>query len=372
MIEVVVVGGGLAGAATALALAERGVAVNVVDAERPGSAATGASAGMLAPQYESAGPGPLYRTLLQCRAAYPVFVDMIEELTGESLALRWDGMLVASLTDEEQHDAAAMLEWQHAEGQRGELLDSAEAQRIQPGIAADVPSWLWLPDEGQVDAQRLAALLPAALAAAGVRTVAGRRVASISHTQGVAHGVVLEDGRTLAADAVVLAAGAWSGRVEGLPRAVGVRPVRGHIIRFAARSGPTETAPLRCIVATHAGRYLVPRRDGSILAGSTMDEAGFDRSIDDAGLQAVHDAAVRLYPGLAARQPAERWADLRPISVDGLPIIGPDPAVKGLYYAAGYGRNGILMAPLAGLVVANMLMGLAVPPGWESFTPERT
>jgi glycine oxidase len=371
MIEVVVVGGGLAGAAAALALVEHGVAVNVVDAERPGSAATGASAGMLAPQYESAGSGPLYRVLLQSRAAYPAFVSTIEELTGESIALRWDGMLVANLTEYEERDGVAMLEWQHAEGQRGELLDCAQAQRLQAGVATDVQSYVWLPDEGQVDAQRLAALLPAALAAAGVRTVAGRRVASIHQTHGAVQGVVLEDGRVLEADAVVLAAGAWSGQVGGVPRPLPVRPVRGHIVRFAADATAPDTGSLTRIVATHAGRYLVPRNDGTVLAGSTMDDTGFDRSIDEAGLRVVTDAAVRLFPALAQRLPTERWADLRPISADGLPIIGPDPDLDGLYYATGYGRNGILVGPLAGQVVANLLLGLAVPPEWQHFAPER-
>jgi glycine oxidase len=366
MIEVVVIGGGLAGAATALALAERGAAVNVVDGERPGSAATGASAGMLAPQYESAGPGPLYRVLIQCRAAFPAFADTVHVLTGEDIDVRWDGMLVANLTEAEHAAGAAMLEWQRAHGQRGELLDPGRAAALQPGIARDVPSWVWLPDEGQADAQRLAALLGGALTAAGVRVLAGRRVSAVRHAGGAVQGVVLEDGRHVPGDAVVVAAGAWSASLGGLPVPVAVRPVRGHILRY----GP-GSASLRRIVASHAGRYLVPRSDGTILAGSTMDESGFDRSIDDASLAVVRDAAARLVPDLADAQPAERWADLRPISADGLPVIGPDPELDGLFYATGYGRNGILLGPLAGHVAANMILDLPVPPEWNGFRPRR-
>jgi glycine oxidase len=366
MIEVVVIGGGLAGAAAALALAERGVAVNLLDAERPGSAATGASAGMLAPQYESAGPGPLYRALVGARAAYPGFCARVEGLTGQGIGLRWDGMLVANVDDAEYAAAAAMLEWQHAHGQRGAVLEVAEALRLQPGIATDVHSWLWLPDEGQIDTQRLAALLGDALSAAGVRVLSGRRAAGVIVDGDVAHGVTLEDGRTLAADAVLVAAGAWSAGLHGLPRRTAVRPVRGHILRF-----PPGAVPLQRLVASHAARYLVPRSDGSILAGSTMDETGFDRSIDEEGLRTVHHAASRLVPGLADAKATEHWADLRPISADGLPIIGADADVRGLYYATGYGRNGILIGPLAGEVVASLMLGIAVPPVWHHFAPNR-
>jgi glycine oxidase len=366
MMEVVVIGGGLAGASAALALAERGAAVNLLDAERPGSAATGASAGMLAPQYESAGTGPLYRALVQSRAAYPAFCSRIEELTGSGIGLRWAGMLVAN-TDLAEHDAAAaMLAWQHAEGQRGSVVDVPEAQRLQPGIATDVHSWLWLPDEGQVDAQQLAGLLSDALTAAGVRVLSGRRVVEVRSAGGRVQGVELEDGRVLTADAVLLAAGAWSASVRGLPRRVHVRPVRGHILRLAAGAAPIER-----LVTSHAARYLVPRNDGTLLAGSTMDETGFDRSIDDASLRSIHDSAARLVPALAAARRVEHWADLRPISADGLPVIGADPELPGLFYATGYGRNGILLAPLAGGTVANMMLGRAVPPEWLHFTPDR-
>lgn len=366
MIEVVVIGGGLAGAASALALAERGAAVNVIDAERPGSAATGASAGMLAPQYEAAGPGALYRLLVRSRDAYPAFVERIERLAGADVGLRRDGMLVANFDEHEYVAAESMLEWQRAAGQRGEVVDVAEALRLQPGIAADVHSWLWLPDEGQVDAQRLADNLTAALARAGVRVIAGRRAVAVRSAGGRVEGVLLEDGRVLAADAVLVAAGAWSGGLEGVPRELPVRPVRGHILRFAAGA-----VHLDRIVTSHAGRYLVPRRDGTVLAGSTMDESGFDRSIDDARLGIVHDAAARLAPALRARRPAEFWADLRPIAADGLPIIGAEPELDGLFYATGYGRNGILLAPLAGEAVADLVLGTPLPSEWRGFAPDR-
>lgn len=366
MIEIVVAGGGLAGAAVALSLARRGAAVNLVEAERPGSAATGASAGMLAPQYESAGAGPLYRALLQCRAHYPHFLDELAELVQPRIDIRWDGMLVANRDAAEAGEAAAMLAWQHAEGQRGEVVEIDSALRLQDGIATDVHSYLWLPDEGQVDTQQIAAVLGAALDAAGVRVIPGRRVSALRVASSAVTGIELEDGRVLDADAVVIAAGAWSELIAGLPRAVGVRPVRGHMIRFAAGA-----ARLDRLLASHAARYLVPRNDGSILAGSTMDESGYDRSLSDQGLRSVHESAAALLPALHHARPLEQWADLRPISADGLPVIGMDPDIRGLCYATGYGRNGILLAPLAAAVVAGILLNDVTPAPWDAFSPAR-
>jgi glycine oxidase len=347
MIEVIVIGGGIAGAAVALELVERGAAVNVVDAERAGGAATGASAGMLAPQYESAGPTPLFDLAIEARRYWLEYAPRLEALSGRSVDLRWDGMLVANLSDEERDAAEQDVAWQRAGGQSAEILDPEDARAIQPELGPDPASFLWLPDEGQVDSQALALALPDALAASDARLLTGQRVTAIVGRGGRVRGVRLADGRTLDGDIVVLAAGAWSGEIQGLPRALPVRPIRGHMLRF-----PAGSARLGPLLATHAGRYLVPRRDGTILAGSTMDDVGFDRSLSEEGLAAVHRSAAGLLPPLGDAVPVERWADLRPISEDGFPILGPDPDLDGLFYATGYGRNGILLGPLAGRLLA--------------------
>jgi glycine oxidase len=352
MNEVVVIGGGIAGAAVALELQERGCAVNLVEASRPGSAATGASAGMLAPQYESAGPGPFFELLLRSRAEYPAFADRLGELAGLPLELRWDGMLVANLTDAEHQEAIEAACWQRAAGEAAEVIDLARASALEPFASSDALSYLWLPGEGQVDSQQLADALDPALRNAGVRVISGEAATEVVIRERAVVGVRLERGRMLEADVVVAAAGAWGCLLEGMGWSVPVRPVRGHLVRY-----PAGAAPLRRMVALHAGRYLVPRNDGSVLAGSTMDDIGFCRAIDEDGLAAVRQSAARLVPGLAAARPAEWWADLRPISADRLPILGPDPEVAGLFHATGYGRNGILLAPLAGRLLAEVVCG---------------
>jgi glycine oxidase len=359
MREVVVVGGGIAGAAVALELRDRGAAVTVIDAERPGAAATGASGGMLAPQYESAGPSPLFDLLLAARSLHDGFAARVESLSRRAIHLRWDGMLVANRTAAE-HDAAVRAEaWQRSAGLPAELLDPAAAATLQPGLGTAL-SLLWLPAEGHLDSQALAAALPEALAAAGARVISRSAVTGIVSAGGAATGVRLADGRVVEGERVVLAAGAWSAAVAGLPRPLPVRPVRGHMLRF-----PAARTALTRLVTTHGGRYLVPRFDGTILAGSTMDEVGFDRSLSDAGLDGVRRAAAELLPDLAGREPVERWADLRPLTRDGLPILGPDPRLDGLFYATGYGRNGILFGPLAGRIIADLITDGATPYRWE-------
>jgi glycine oxidase len=366
MLEVVVIGGGIAGSTVALELVERGIAVNVVDAERTGGAATGASAGMLAPQYESPGPGPLFDFAVRARDHYATFVRRVESLSGRSLHLRTDGMLVANRTAEERVAAEQDVRWQKEAGQPAEVVDPAEAGRLQPGLGAGPDSWLWLPAEAQVDSQALAGALPAALGASDARAITGQRVVAALSESGRVRGVRLRDGRTLSADVVVLAAGAWSGEVGGLPRDVPVRPVRGHMVRF-----PSGAAGLKRLVATHTGRYLVPRADGTVLAGSTMDEVGFDRSLSETGLEAIRASAAELVPALGAAEPVERWADLRPLTPDGQPVLGPDPDLEGLFYATGYGRNGILLGPLAGRMVAELVSENPSGIDWRPFSVTR-
>lgn len=366
MLETIVIGGGIAGFATALALWEHEAAVTVVEASRPGAEATGASAGMLAAQYEAGGAGPRLRLCLESRTRYPRFVERLEELSGHALQIRWDGLLVANLTAAEHRAAEDAVAWQRSLGLAAELIGPGEATGLQPGVATDLESYIWLPSEGQVDSQRLAAAMGDAIARTGIRLISGNRVAGILVEEGAADGVRMVDGRRLEGDAVVVAAGAWSDQLEGLPRRLPVRPVRGQMLRFS-----TGTLALRRIIASHAGRYVVPRTDETTLAGSTMEEVGFDRSITEEGLQGVHDAAARLVPALRNLRPLERWAGLRPISADGSPIIGPDPDLRGLFYATGYGRDGILMAPLAGAAVADLLVKGVSEIDWRPFGPGR-
>jgi len=320
---------------------------------------------MLVAQYE-ADRGDLFRLDLESRRRYPEFAARVEELAGRSLHVRWDGMLVANLSQSEHEEAGLTVRWQREEGAEAELLDPRQAVELQPGVSPSVVSYLWFPGEGQLDSQVLAEVLGDALSHTEIRLIHDNAASEILSPAGEVTGVGMADGRRLDADAVVLAAGAWSCQIGGLPRAVPVRPVRGQILRFAAGN-----VTLDRLVASHAGRYLVPRDDGTILAGSTMEEAGFDRSITEDGMQGIHESVTKLVPALKGLQPMERWAGLRPISADRLPIIGPDPDLAGLFYATGYGRDGILLSPLAGSIVADLATGREPEFDWRPFRPDR-
>lgn len=375
MEPVIVIGGGIAGAAVALALRDRDLGVVVVErspaGERspsgPGGRATPASGGMLAPQYETEGDTALFELALESRRMQAAFVERVEGLSGREVDFGRPGMLVANTTPSEDETARGTAERHRARGLRAEVMDLERARELQPGLAPGAISWLWLPDEARVNSQRLATALPAALRAAGAEVVEGVAAVELLSAGGRASGVALADGRRLEGARVVLAAGAWSADLHGLPRRLPVRPVRGQMLRW--RPPP---APVRRLVADHEGRYLVPRSDGSLLAGSTMEEAGFDASVTAGGEEWIRSGAARLHPGLADAPPADRWAGLRPITTDGTPIVGEDPDLAGLHYATGYGRNGILVAPAAAERIVRRITGDGrAPPEEGPFAPDR-
>lgn len=366
MLETVVIGAGMAGFSAALALWERGAAVTIIEASKPGSGATGASAGMLVAQYEAGEPDAKFRFCLKSRNRYPEFAERLQDLSGGGLDLHWGGMLVANLTQAEHDVAVESAKWQGGIGLEAEVLDPGAAEAIEPGVSAKAFSYLWLPSEGWLDSQRLGDLMRDTCARTDIRLILGNSVADVLATAGAVVGVRMADGRTLEADCVIVAAGAFSGDIGGLPRALAVRPVRGQLIRF-----PAAATTLRRLVASHAGRYIVPRDDGTVLAGSTMEDVGFDRSITDAAARLIHQSVSELYPGLAQSRPVEQWAGLRPICVDSLPILGPDPDVEGLFFATGYGRDGILVSPLAGAVIAELAVEGSSGFDWQPFDPGR-
>lgn len=366
MLEIVVIGAGIAGFSAALALWEREAAVTLVEGSRPGAGATGASAGMLPAQYEAGQPDEKFRLCLESRMRYPEFAAKLEDLSGRSLDIRWDGMLVANLTPEEHEEAMATVRWQRELGLQAELVSPTQARELEPSVAPEVASYLWFPDEGQLDTQSLGEVIVGAASRTEIRLIVGNAAAKVLSRAGRVTGVAMADGRTLQADRVIVAAGAWSANLAGLPRPIPVRPVRGQILRFAP--GVVDT---NRIVASHAGRYVVPRQDGAVLAGSTMEEVGFDRSITDEGFHAIRASVSELVPELADKIPAERWAGLRPLSADSYPIIGTDPDLDGLLYATGYGRDGILLSPLAGAIVADLAVSGASQHDWRPFAPDR-
>lgn len=345
----VVIGGGIAGCTVALELARADVPATVVEPRAAGGGATGAAAGILAPQFETDPAGPLFPLLIESLRGYPAFVHAVERASGHAVDHREDGLVIANLDAEETRAAERAVERYRAHDLAGEVRDRAGGRELVPGLG-DVDSVLWLPDEGAIDAQALAPALELAVAAAGVGIRRDRAVA-LETRGGRVRGVALEAGDVLACDLVFLAAGAWAETVRGAGRRARIRPVRGQMLRFR-RLEPA----LPRQVADHAGCYALPRADGSVVVGSTMEEAGYDERPTGEGIERIRTRAQRFLPGLEAATPVEAWAGLRPFTPDGLPVLGADAELEGLHHATGYARHGILIAPrAAALVVAAAL-----------------
>jgi glycine oxidase len=350
--DLLVVGGGIAGLTTALAAAERGLRVTVVDVPRVG-AASRASAGLLAPTVDGL-PASALGPAVAARELYPDFLAGLYERSDIRVPLDRRGILELASTQEE---LAAL----HARGHpRAERLDCIALARIEPALARHAGALLH-PDDGAVDNVILMTALDVAVAREPAITRVPADVVSVD-LAGAVPALGTRAGDRYEGGALLLAAGAWSGGLPGLPRPLPVRPVRGQLVRLAA-------LPVHH-VTFGAGGYLLPRGD-TLLVGATNEEAGFECVATEAGLAELSAIAARAVPELAGAPVVEHWAGLRPISRDGLPILGADPEHPTLQYACGYSRNGILLAPWAAAQLAESLAGTGPTPELARFSIAR-
>ena len=347
--DVAIVGGGIMGCAVALRLAQRGLRVTVVERGIPGAEASSAAAGILGPQMEAEGPGPLLELGLRSRALYPALAAELHDATGIDVGYSKSGVLAVALTEHEEEELAARRTWQTARGLRVEAFSGVALREIEPAISPEVRAAIRFVDDAQVSARDLTRAFSQAAAAAGARFLQGRYVRRVVVAGGAATGVEL-DGEILPAAVVVVAAGSWSALVEGggVPAQV-VRPARGQMVSI-------ETRPplFRHVVSVHGRGYLVPRRDGTILAGSTLEMAGFRKEVTVGGLAQILGLACALVPALADAPVTASWSNFRPYTEDHLPVLG-HTSIPGLVLATGHYRNGILLAPITAWAIAELI-----------------
>jgi len=343
--EVLVIGGGVIGAACARAAALRGLRVTLCEPGPDRAAASAASAGMLAAQVES-GDDWLRALGVRGRDLYETLAPALREATGIDIGF-WRGGIASVAFDylsaEQLHEAVAR---QRQAGLRCDWLEPADVADRFPGAAPECHGALFAPEDGAVDPAALTRALLADARRLGA-LVKRARVKRIVTAGGRATGVATANA-TLHAEHVIVAAGAWSPRVAALPRPLPVEPVRGQM---AAAPWPAGTPPV-ILYCDHG--YVLPRA-GEALLGSTMERVGFNAKVTDEGLKQIRDGALRLLPALATLPWSRTWAGLRPVTSDGRPIVGPDPDVAGLWYATGHGRNGILLAALTGEIIGDLL-----------------
>ncbi|MEX2155311.1 MAG: glycine oxidase ThiO [Gemmatimonadales bacterium] len=342
--EVLVAGGGVIGAACARAAALQGLQVVICEPGPEPAAASPASAGMLAAQVEPTDE-QLRALSLRGRDLYESLAPALLETTGIDIGLWREGIASLAFDDVTADALRDAVARQRQAGLRCDWLDSVEVAERFPA-AAPCAGALLAPEDGAVNPPELCRALLADARRCGAQTVA-TRVERITTILGRVTGAATSAG-TIRAEHVVIAAGAWCPRIEGLPRTLPVEPVRGQM---AAMPWPEGTS--RAILYCDHG-YVLPRGAEALL-GSTMERVGFDGRVTDAGIAHVVAAAARLLPTLAGRQPTRTWAGLRPVTPDGRPIVGADPDVRGLWYATGHGRNGVLLAALTGEIIGSLL-----------------
>ncbi len=362
--EVIVVGGGVIGAACARAAALHGLRVVLCEPGPDPAAASPASAGMLAAQIEPTDEW-LRGLAVRGRDLYEDLAPALRETTGLDIGFWRAGIASVAFDDTSAERLRDAVAEQRQAGLRCDWLEPDDVAEQFPGVAGCLGA-LFAPEDGAVDAPALTRALLADARRLGV-TVLPERVArvvtAVGGGGGRATGVALADG-TISAEHVVIAAGAWSSRIGGLPRPLPVEPVRGQM---AAAPWPAGVPPA-ILFCDHS---YVLARGAEALMGSTMERAGFDGRVTEAGIAQIVAGAARLLPALGAAPPIRTWAGLRPVTPDGRPILGADPEIPGLWYATGHGRNGILLAALTGDVIADLLTKGATDVDIAALAPAR-
>ncbi|HEY8738856.1 MAG TPA: glycine oxidase ThiO [Candidatus Dormibacteraeota bacterium] len=363
--DVIVIGAGAIGSSVAYSLTKAGARVMLLDRGEVGAQATQASAGMLIPQSESAGPGPFTDLALESVRLFGALSEELRERTGMDIGYRATALLRVAFDEEEEHDLRVRRAWQVRAGIAVSWLDAASATEVEPGLHPEVRAALFYPNDHQVNAVVLArALVRAAIdlgmvlqerAPVDSLVIEGDRVVGVQTA-----GVVVR------AEEVVIATGAWSASwAAALRTPIPVRPVRGQILALEVRG-----TSLRNVVFSQAG-YLVSKPDGLTYVGATEEEAGFDARPTAAGIAGLLALVPRLAPTLTTATFSRAWAGLRPGTPDRLPLLGRVPGWQGISLATGHFRNGILLAPVTGVLIADLLRHERPRMPLEAFDPAR-
>jgi glycine oxidase len=366
---VAIIGAGVIGLGIAWRLATRGASVTVFDKGAAGAGASHAAAGMLAACAEAEpGEDALVRLGRESQARWPAFAAELEQVAGMDVGLRSEGTLVLALTADDQARLNHQLVFQQKLGLPLQWISPAETRRREPHLAGKLAGAVFSPEDTQVDNRKLAAALRVAAESAGASIHEHRPVSAISSHAGRVDGVVLADGSKITADVVVLAAGAWSRSIAGLPPDLRppVRPIKGQMLALRMDA----VAPLLNHVVWAPGAYLVPRRDGRLIIGATVEEKGYDTALTAGGLLTLLEAAWRAVPAVEELPIDEMWVGHRPGSRDDAPILGGGP-LGGLIYATGHHRNGILLTPITADAIARLVLDGEAEPAIRPFGIDR-
>ncbi|MDQ3752646.1 MAG: glycine oxidase ThiO [Actinomycetota bacterium] len=366
--DVVVIGGGAIGLSIAWRSAVAGLRVTLVDDHHP-ARASWAAAGMIAPVSEAHyGEEALLDLNLLSARRYPEWIEELEEAAGRDTGYTPCGTLVIALDGDDNEQLGHLHRWQTELGLPVERLRARECRELEPGLSPGIRAGLHVGGDHQIDNRKLVDALETACTRVDVDFVHGS-VSSLTVEEDRVTGVRLVSGDGIACDKVVLAAGCWSGGIEGVPPSVtaGVRPVKGQLLYLASRPGQP---PLAQRNVRTMDVYVVARGDGRSVVGATVEELGFDTTVTAGGIQSLLRDAIRVLPDVAEQELSECVAGLRPGSRDNCPLLGPvEP--EGLVIATGHYRNGILLTPATGDLIAELLVTDETPAQLRAFSPTR-
>jgi len=349
----VIIGGGVIGLSIARALRHQSNGrILLLEKGNVGREASWAAAGILAPQIEADADDDFFRLCFESNKMYPQFAAELRDETGIDVELDRSGTLCVGFDGRDEEEFARRYSWQSAAGLSIKKLDRKQVIGLEPNISDNVRSGLFFPDEGQVENRKLVEALAAFTRSNDIELHEGIEVGRILMDRGRLEGVETAQGRLSTAN-VVIATGAWTSLIKlgenRLP--VDVKPMRGQMISYK-----DTPVPINHVIYSRTG-YLVPRSDGRLLAGATVEDVGFDRSTTETARSLLMDMAIEIAPRLQNESISEHWAGFRPYGNSGRPLIGPIPNVDNVFVATGHFRNGILLAPITGKLIADIVTG---------------
>ncbi|HLA75232.1 MAG TPA: glycine oxidase ThiO [Gammaproteobacteria bacterium] len=346
MTDCLIIGGGLLGMLSARELARAGAKVTLLERGEVGREASWAGGGILSPLHPWQAPDSVTALAQWSQQYYPQLAQDLLDKTGIDPEFTQSGLLI--LADHEDVGAEA---WAASTHTRLERINSGDLARYEPALAGCAERAWWLPQVAQIRSPRLLQALQQDLLQKGVEIKEHTEVIGIQAQAGRVTGVETVQGR-LTADQVVVAGGAWSGKLlHGLGYDLPIVPVAGQMILFQACPGMLSR------IVVKQDRYLIPRRDGRIVVGSTVEQTGFEKITTEEALRDLQQAALALLPGLADYRVEHHWAGLRPGAPQGVPFIGPHPMIRGLYINTGHFRNGLTLAPASARLLADRMSG---------------
>ena len=366
MTEVLIIGGGVIGLSIARELHGKGVGkITILERGRVGAEASNAAAGMLAPNAETDKLDDFFHLCSDSNKLYPNFAAALSEETGIDIELERSGTLYAAFTDADVKEIRQRFDRQKPAGLAVEFMNAESVRKLEPFISPDVREALFFPNDRQVENRKLLAALRKYAGMNQIEIVENAEVKRLVFENRKIVGAETAN-RKFAAEKIVLASGAWTSLIKtdgfALPK---VKPIRGQMLSFQIAKRLFQT-----VIYSPRG-YLVPRLDGRILVGATVEDVGFDRTTTDAGISFLRENALEIAPSLVNLNIAEKWAGLRPFAADGLPILGAFPEVENLLIATGHYRNGILLAPLTAEIIADVIVGNAASKYLKAFSPRR-